>query len=284
MARLLDPGPSRDGKLRTRNRLFASMPEAFQEGGQDSKVRLRIGIYPLSRESRFAEVDANSGRMFDDFICTMANISFNEASQVMPSVDGDKIYAFDQLIPQITLTGFVYDSDKTIVDTELDVTFDGQGYAKWQRFYEEARISQIAKSQQIVRLHMHGMVMEGAFVGRNATHDSANQNKYDIVATFLIANMYNETTGSRVLTDLLGTNDPDRRSGIAGFLTLEGAQQVGLVDGLLADPSPNQVFLSALPSAGSVAGSLARGLTVPSATAPRSNSALLSPTERFRDI
>lgn len=284
MARILDPGGSRDGKLRPRERLFAAMPEAFQEGGLDTYIRMTMGIFPVARTSRTTtSVDPNSGRMFDEFICTLATIGFDEATQVLPSMDGDKIYGFDQLMPQLTLTGFVYDSNISIVDPTLNVRFDGNGYAEWSRFYEEARISQIARSNQIVRIRLHGMTLYGAFIGRNGSHDAQNPHKYDIVATFLISGIYNEATGSRALTDLLGSN-AENRSGVAGFLTLEGAEQVGLIEGLLADPSPNQVFLSALPSADSVAGTLARNVEILPQQEPRRNPAIKQAGAFFRDI
>lgn len=208
-------GASRN--LGKRSDYFSSMQPMTDE---DARVTIAIATPPAGLSSEGTYASFNVDESFDLFIAESYSVAQNEAMQPVKSHDSEDMYFFQQVIPILALTGTVYDTPKEWLDSDGNVV-PGNGYAELLRFYEKARISQIAKSGNIVRLGISGEVYWGAFITKSASHSSTSEHKWAINLSFLI--MDKDRTVESAVEQIPHV---DAR----GRLTAAGAGRVGLLD------------------------------------------------------
>lgn len=258
---LLPATNSADRQLIGRSDYFGSMPEFALTGKNDTVFRARIGIYERRRVrydhpgSRGYDEPQKCLRRFFGLQIQQFNESDSEAVQTVMSEEGEKIYAFDRMVRLFTISGFIFDTDRDLEDPDTGATIPGMhGAREWSEFYEEARISQLAKSGRIVKLTIQDQVITGAFVSSTRASDASDPHKINIIAQFLAINVRFHRLGKQILQTIPGTD-------VQGRLTAEGAASVGLLNRLVVDPRPDQLFASRLPPASTVPGIVLRGPT-----------------------
>lgn len=181
-----------------RSEYFSSMPVT----GKPMKVTMR-----LERPNRPAIT-------YDRFYVQTISENDADATEIMQSTDGEKIYLSErEAPPSITIGGVLYDSD---------VDADGRresehGAADWRVFYEKARASQVIRSGGRLLLDIYGETMSVLLIGTSHTHSAGGPHRFDASCSFLVM----ETFGSAV--QLIAN------TGVAGRLTAEGAVRVGLL-------------------------------------------------------
>lgn len=231
---------------------FSSMPTLkFSDSDVDP---VTIGIYKAG-----ASVDGSEPApellvaATDCLYVQQLNIASGEAIQTLTSAEGEKLYTFDQTVRMLTIQAFLYDVNKEWTTFDGD-TVSGYGHRDWKRFYEKARLSQIAKNNQIVRVSSRGVSWYGAFVSQAISNVSGDPNRADVSATFLcVAYTISGTTIGRIpATDIFGK------------LTLEGAASVGILDRIIVDTTPGSIPLTSLPSIETVPGIVLYGDVPPS--------------------
>lgn len=259
MTRLVPVFDNPDRQLNLRGRQFhGAMREFLQRSERDTLGLARIGIYTrrgVRRSSGGHNYDQpiRCVRRFFGFQVQQLQETDTEAVQQLITQEGEKLYAFDRIVRILSISGFLFDTDKDVQDPESGQLVRGHhGLSEWKSFYEEARISQIAKSNHLVRIEILGHVLTGAFVNSNVTNGSQDPHRIDLVAQFLCVDVRAPRHRRSILSTITGTD-------VRGRLTAEGAANAGLLGQLVVDPRPTQLFVSTLPSIETVPGIAVRG-------------------------
>lgn len=212
---------SDDRRLPSRRReYFAAMRE-------EPPAPVQIGIY---RRSAPASAPVAS---FELAITQQIGETDGEAVQQVLTADGEKLYAFDRVVRTLTLQAVLFDTAR---DWEIrGTTVVGRGHRAWKRFYEQARISRIARSDEIVKLAYGGATWYGAFTTQIVSQTAGDPVRLDLAATFLATDGFASATIRR-----LPALD------VYGRLTAEGAAAIGLPAYVDETPTP--------PAEGSLAG------------------------------
>jgi hypothetical protein len=219
------PNPN-SKNLNYRDQTFNSIKERLMVDDTSSAYRPTIRIFSNSTHIPEALVT------FSDMIISQFNYGRSEGTQTVITQEGEKLYSFDELFPQVTLVGFVYDSAGGYSCPDSGITISGSGYRSWKRFYEQARISQIAGSTRRVQVDLLGHTLVGAFIGYAANLTADDDNRVNISTTFLVQQMIPTDVAASSALDLIPGTD------IAGFLSIEGAINAGILNNI---PNPTSI-------------------------------------------
>lgn len=224
--------------------------------------------------------DGTAVETFHQLLVQQTNTVDSEATQQILASEGEKIYAFDRTVMILVVTGFVHDSDfgEPLTRAGSDFQFTGKGLSEWKRFYEDGRISRLARSGERIRLELGDQVYTGAFVD-NAVNGTANDPmRVDIVVNLLVANVEMGATGAKGISDIQQLASGENR--VRGSLTLEGAVRVGLLDTPLELEGPAGA-IAAAPPATTVPGAVVRQPERPAALSPTAPAGPMLPSSLF---
>lgn len=223
---MTDPVPFQnlEGRnLGSRRKYFESMrklgSDTLSENIERLAIRLQEPPAGLSTATSYNSYRDVSGGVFDLLIADNLGVANSEASQPIAGADGERMFFFHQIVPILSISGFVYDTGKDWV-TDAGEVVPGDGHAKMLSFYERARLSQVVKRKQVVRVEISGEVYWGAFISKTAARSSSAENKVDVSLTMLVFAQDRLTPDA---IDRIPNVDAD------GRITAEGAAKVGLL-------------------------------------------------------
>lgn len=211
-----------------RSQYFAGMRE-------EAPTSVRLAIH------RRADVAGAALATFELAIFQQLGETDTEATQQILTADGEKLYSFERIVRTLTMQAVLFDTARDWeVRGEIVV---GRGHRAWKRFYERARISQLARSGEIVKLSCGDATWYGAFTTQVLSQSAGDPLRLDLSATFLATDGF-----STAIVRKLPYVD------VRGRLTAEGAASVGLLSSIVvASDAP------VLPAPATIAGVAVRG-------------------------
>lgn len=133
-------------------------------------------------------------RTFDEMIVTSVSESLKDRVQFMSSSDTSKLFAFGEE-HRVVMIEF------TLVDTHTGTTnnpevadsyriWTGSTLKPWSDFYEQARISECAKNNQLVEFRYCGSLIYGGLLSESRTINSQMPNQIRVSVSMLVSRAF----------------------------------------------------------------------------------------------
>lgn len=153
---------------------LSSMPSL-----QSEPVRISLCQKQAVNANPLADPELKEIKYFQDFHVMSVVFHDEESTENVATFDATKIRVSDRLFRTVTLAGFMFDGPAPGAGNRH------RGHSNWLRFYEKARFSQIAGTNKIVKIVIHGITLFGAFVTNSISHAADTPGMVNLTVSFV---------------------------------------------------------------------------------------------------